>query len=129
MLKVAYQDLEIYQGSTHEFELIIYEDDLEEQPADLTGFSVRGSIKKEYTSPVISANFDCYIGPITTLPEYEGVSGNHAITFKLSSAVTKTFIEHDYVYDLEIYQQDSNAEEIVYKILEGKIYINPSVTS
>lgn len=127
-MRVAYQDLDICQGSTHEFELVIFEDDDSQEPADLTGFDVRASIREEYSSPNPSIEFICSIGPITALENFEGDAGNHAINLKLTAAETQTLIEHDYVYDVELYIQDSNGENVVYRVLEGKIYVKPSVT-
>lgn len=126
-MKSAYQDLFINQGSTHDFELIIYEDDAQTQAADLTGFSVRGQVRKSYSSSNAAATFTTSIGPITTL-DGRDQNGKNAISFALSSTQTALLIEHDYVYDIELFSVDSNDTETVYRILEGKIYVNPEVT-
>ena len=125
-MNVAYQDLEIIQGSTQSFELIIYEDDEQTEPADLAGFTARAQIRKRYTSPEAAASFTCSIGPITTIDTFP--TGQHAITLSLSAQVSDSLVEHDYVYDVELYQEDTNGGEFVVRVLEGKIYIKPAVT-
>lgn len=129
-MRVAYQDLEIYQGSTQKFEVIIFEDNEQKQPADLTGYSARSSIRRQYTYTDVAAVFQCSIGPITVMQGDWNPSGLNAITLSMSAAVSDGLTENDYVYDVEIYKpaDSNNSEEIVYRVLEGKIYINPSVT-
>jgi len=126
-MNVAFEDLSINQGSTYSFELVIFEDDLQTQPADLTGFSARGQIRKQYSSPNVAATFGISIGSITTLDGFP--EGLNAITLNLTSEQTDSLTEHDYVYDIEIFkQEDSNGPELVLRVLEGKIYVYPSVT-
>lgn len=127
-MKTAYQDLFINQGSTHAFELIIYEDDAQIQPADLSGFSVRGQVRKSFSSSAVAATFTSSIGPIQTIEGIGDSNGQNAISISLTAQQTALLIEHDYVYDIELYSTDSNAVETVIRVLEGKIYVNPEVT-
>ena len=103
-------------------------------------------IPKKYTTD----NYNCYFNFIYNFEDHKSIyklidqkKWNNIVreilkekiieeNKKLSEAILagKEYVPFsDYVYDVEIYKQDSNNEEIVFRVLEGKIYINPSVTS
>ena len=46
----------------------------------------------------------------------------------LTNQQTSSFTASRYVYDVEITNQDSNGNNIIERVLEGQIIVNPSVT-
>lgn len=81
---------------------------------DLTGHTVGGTIKKTYTSSN-SVSFTAIIN--------DAING--VITLSLSNEQTSAMKSGRYVYDVEIYDPIINT---VTRVLEGQVYVTPSVT-
>lgn len=84
---------------------------------DLTGWSVRGDIKKTFgDDEEVVASFDFII---------DRISGT--IQPSLSSEVTTAFKEPSYRYDIELF--NTSSPPIVYRLRKGRIKVDPEVTT
>jgi hypothetical protein len=105
------RDLEINKNSTFQAGInLLAPDNL---PFDLTGYSPRAQIRKNYSSPVI-AEFDCHIA--------DYASGR--IYIAMTDEQTKVLPTGNCVYDVLI--EDNNGAQ--YRVLEGMLTVNPYVT-
>jgi len=112
------------QGSTWSFTISIKQSD-NITPMDLTGYSARGQIRKLHASTEITKTFVCTIlSPPTNGIVSIGLSSVDSaaiVTGKSGKDAAST-----YVYDIEIYT--GSAPEVVTRILEGKLFVDPEVT-
>jgi len=108
----AYTNLYIDQGSTYITSITL--DDAYGDLYDLTNFIAEGQIRKSYYSRCPAAIFD------TTINANTGT-----IVISLAANVTSNIFPGQYVYDTFI---RDTANNVVTKILEGVVYVNPSAT-
>ena len=103
-------DLNIIKGSTASFNITL--NNADGTPMDLSGLSVRGSIKLRYTDS-------------QSLVDFTPTINVNVVTLSLTSAQTMPLPVGMGVYDLEKYSTLYDAESV----LSGKIYIHPEVTT
>ena len=107
----TYSDIYIDQGST--FSSTISVKNTNGTPYNLTGYSVRGQIRKTYSS-LTAISFATYVtAPLT------GVVG-----ISLTATQTRGMKFGRYVYDVEIYNNGGH----VLRIAEGQVEISPAST-
>lgn len=87
---------------------------------NLEGYTVNAKLKKNYNSD--SADTTDF-STVVAAPATDGV-----VTLSLTNTQTDTLKPGRYVYDVEISYQDSDSTDIIERILEGKIFVTPSVT-
>lgn len=104
------QNLYINQGATYVKSFTIQNEDL--SYFDLTNYTGRGQIRKEYAS-------NAAVDFIVTLGGNTGV-----VTLGLSANVSANLVNQRYVYDVEV---ESNTG-IVTRILQGFALVSPEVT-
>ena len=111
-----YEDFTIDQGSdiTLQLELV----DINQNAKNLTGYSGASKIRKTYNSSD-SVSFSVQVPS----PATDG-----KLNLTLTNSQTGAMKAGRYVYDVEISYQDSSANTIVERILEGQISITPSET-
>lgn len=90
-------------------------------PRNLTGYIVRGQIRKTYSSPD-KINFQCSISNPTGGEITFGLPASVTATIPCGESVTSSASK--YVFDLELESPDG----VVERILEGKLYVSPEVT-
>lgn len=115
----TYEDISINQGTdtTVRLELV----DENGATKNLTNYSVLAKLKKTYNS-TDSADIVSFSAQIPT-PASNGI-----INLTLTNAQTDAMKTGRWVYDCEISFNDSDGNEIIERILEGKATITPSVT-
>lgn len=106
-------DITIDAGGDYDIQLL-WKDDLD-NPINLTGYIGGMKIKESLTS---STSIDCS-SYITT----NGEDGT--IDINIPASVTSTILFSVGIYDLELYSSLGKT----YKLLRGKIFINPEVTN
>jgi hypothetical protein len=107
-----YTDIIIDQGSTYLGKLpVIGANTL---PVDLTGYAVRGQIRRSYSS-LTSISF------LATIDDAEG----GIVFISLTPTQTASLKPGRYVFDVEIYNSD---ESDVIRISEGQVTVMPRVT-
>ena len=112
------RDFVIDQGSDITIELHLKNQDGSSK--DLTGHALRGKIKKNYDTTDSDQIFDFTNVSVASPPE----GGIALIT--ISSATSDTMKAGRYVYDIELVSGED--EDVVERILEGKLNVTPSVT-
>ena len=114
------ENLVIDQGSDGAIELHLVEKDGSKK--DLNGYSAVAAIKESHQSS------DSDAIPFTTViaaPATDGV-----LTLLLTNQQTSSLNPRlDYVYDVLLSYQDSAANTIIERILEGNIEVTPAVTT
>jgi hypothetical protein len=108
----GYAELTIDQGSTFDAALSLVGDD--GVAIDLSGCTVRGQIRKAYTSANAAANIVCTIT--------DAVGGN--VDIGLSAATTANIKFGRYVYDIEYVDTFGT----ITRIVEGIVTVTPEVT-
>ena len=109
----TYSNLFIDQGSTFKFTI-----DLEKNTGsalDLTGYTVRGQLRKSYTSTT-ATDFTITIDVANT-----------ELDVSLTATQTNALKAGRYVYDIEI-EDDSTPAEVT-RVQEGQVIVTPRVTS
>lgn len=106
------EDLTVTQGTDAYFKVHIKETD--GSPKDINGFVFTSSFKKSYTATT-STSFDVSI--------VDAVSGIISISLPSNTTLGMSSSTR-YVYDVMMQDQSNN----VFSILEGKIFVKPSVT-
>lgn len=97
----------------------------------LTGYSVRGQIRKSYTSSTVVAEISCSItneslGEISCSVSASTSSGITACTRKVTESNYLSFSGVGvYVLDIEIYK---GTPETVYNVFSSNLFVNPEVT-
>jgi hypothetical protein len=113
-MAAAYQDLFLEQGTTFSTELTLT--DSNGFPYDLNDFTIRGQARKSYYSSNVVINFTSVVANansgIVTLTANSNTTAAISATQKL-------------VYDVIITDQTFGT---VTRVLEGQIFISPSVT-
>lgn len=107
----VYANLTIDQGS--DFTSVVNVDDANNNPADLTGYTARGQVRKTYGS---TTAYD-FTASITTPLEGK-------VVIELSNTVTGSLKPGRYVYDVEVV----SASGTVTRVIEGQIEVTPSAT-
>ena len=113
----TYEEFSIDQGADVTIQLECVNKD--GSVKDLTAHQVRAKLKKNYNSD--SADTVDFITGIIS-PASGGI-----ITQSLTNQQTDNLKSGRYVYDVELYFT-SGSDEIVERILEGRIQVTPSVT-
>ena len=113
-----YEELTIDQGNDVTITLNLT--DTTGAKKNLTNHVATAKLKKNYNSD--SSETTSFTAAIPT-PATDGV-----ITLALTNAQTDALKAGRYVYDVEISFQDSSANTIIERVLEGKIRVNPNVT-
>tara|TARA_B100000131_G_scaffold62860_1_gene59096 strand:- start:5522 stop:5869 length:348 start_codon:yes stop_codon:yes gene_type:complete len=111
-----YEDISIDAGTDVIIRLELTNED--GSTKDLTGYGAAGQIRKTYNNDS-STSFTCAF----ETPRTGGV-----LNASLSNIQTSTFTSNRYVYDIEISHEDSSANTLVERILEGQLLVTPSVT-
>lgn len=113
-----YEDFTIDQGSdiTLQLELV----DINQNAKNLTGYSGASKIRKTYNSSDSDA--------VSFSVQVPSPATDGKLNLTLTNSQTGAMKAGRYVYDVEISYQDSSANTIVERILEGQINITPSVT-
>jgi len=109
------------QGAT--WSLVITVKDKDGNPVDLTGYLVRGQVRKSHKATT-AWNFDCSIvdaqgGKILVMMDAEDTA-----SIPVGDSSDPKSANNTYVYDIEL---ESPQGQVV-RILEGKIYVDPEVT-
>ena len=114
-----YEDLQFDQGTDVAVEIHLVE--VDGSVKNLTGYSAAAKMKKNFNS----GNADTVdFAAIIPSPASKGI-----VTLALTNAQTDALdARRRYFYDVEISYQDSDGNTIVERVLEGKVYVNPSVT-
>jgi hypothetical protein len=116
-----YEDLTIDQGTDVAIELHLVDPDGSKK--NLNGYTASATMKRSYSA----SSDDSDTVNFTTLipePKTDGV-----ITLSLDNTVTDALNTRGrYVYDVEISFEDSDGNEIIERVLEGKIKVTPSVS-
>jgi hypothetical protein len=107
-----YANINIDQGST--FTSVVTVEDSQGLVFNLTGYTVRGQIRKSYSS-LTSVSFTASV-----LSAVEGT-----IQLSLTANQTAAMKAGRYLYDIEIIQTSSGA---VTRVVEGQVEISPRVT-
>jgi hypothetical protein len=112
-----HENLSIDQGSDVSIELTLT--NMDKTPKDLTDYTITGKLAENYEAD--SADKLSFIAVVTN--QLGGL-----VTLSLTNVQTDSLkAKRRYVYDVEASFLDSDTT-IVERILEGNIYINPSVT-
>jgi hypothetical protein len=88
---------------------------------NLTNYSGAATMKRSYNSDSSDTH---YFDFAIQSPPTDGI-----VTISLTNTQTDNMESGKYVYDVEISYVDSNANNIIERILEGKIDLTPSVTT
>jgi len=102
-------NLTVDQGAN--FIYNIYLVDTDGNPFDLTGYTGAAQVRRTYTSNTYN----------TINVDITGNSGLIALT--MNAAITANLVNNRYVYDLEL-----TSNNVVSRIVEGFITVNPGVT-
>lgn len=113
-----YEKFDIDQGSDIAIELELV--DVNGNPKNLTNFSGAAQMKRNFNSD--SADTHDFAFAITDATQ--GI-----LTLSLTNTQTSALKVGSYVYDVEISFVDSNGATVIERVLEGKIRVNPNVTS
>ena len=107
----VFANLYIDQGSS--FSSTVTVEDVNDNPVDIGGYTLRGQIRKSYASTT-ATNFTSTIS--------DAVNGK--FTIELSPVQTGALKAGRYVYDVEVI----NPSNVVTRVVEGQVTINPRVT-
>lgn len=113
-----YEEFTIDQGSDIAIQLDLIEEDGSAKNLSNTG--VRARMKKNY-----NVSEDSATAFTTTVidPASDGI-----VTLSLTNQQTGSLRPGRYVYDVELYFNDSTNQTFVERILEGRIQVTPSVS-
>jgi len=114
-----YEQFTIDQGSDVAIELHLV--DASGNPKNLDGYTGAATMKRNYNSD--SDDTTSFAFAINT-PPADGI-----ITLSLTNTQTDALRSGRYVFDAEIQYTDSNDNDIIERILEGKIVVAPAVTT
>jgi hypothetical protein len=113
-----YEEFTIDQGTDVAIELHLT--NLDGSKKDLDAHTVFAKMKKTYNS---DSSDSLTFNTLVSDPATDGI-----ITLSLTNIQTDTLKKGTYVYDVELTYQDSAAKNIIERVLEGKIFVTPSVT-
>lgn len=111
-----YEEFTIDKGSDVSIELHL--EDANGNTKNLSNHSITGTMKKSYASTA-AFNFTTVIAN----PATDGIA-----TLSLTNAQTALLDTGRYVYDVNISFFDSDNNEIIERIIEGRIQVTPNVT-
>ena len=111
-----YEDIAIDQGADVTIQLELT--NTNGTPKDLSGYTCSSQIRRTHSNDSATS-----FTPMFSAPRTSGV-----LNLTLTNLQTNTFTAKRYVYDVELTNQDSNANNIIERILEGQLIVNPSVT-
>jgi len=115
-----YEDIVIDQGADFAMELHLVEVDGSRK--DLSRYRVEAKMKKNYNS-TDAADIVTFQSIIANPPQ-DGV-----VTLELTNTQTDSLnYKKTYVYDVELSFTDSDGNDIIERVIEGKAEISPSVT-
>lgn len=114
MADPGYLDLFVYQGAS--FNTAITLTDVNNAPMNLVNTTINSTIKKSYITANIAAQFTATIA---------NVQGG-VVFLSLPYQTTANLSPKRYVYDVVMFDHTAN---IVTRILEGTIYLQPGVTT
>lgn len=109
----AFVELYIDQGTTFN-NIINLTDDLTNTPIDITGYIVRGQLRRSYYSANASANLTCTISNAL----------NGEITISMTDSQTANIKAGRYLFDVETV----DTANTVSRVLEGIITVTPQIT-
>jgi hypothetical protein len=114
----AYEEFSIDQGTDLAMEIHLI--NVDGSTKNLTNYSAAAKLKKNYTSDSADTiDFNAIISS----PPTDGI-----VTISLTNSQTDALQKGRYVYDVEISFQDSNGDNIIERVLEGRVQVTPSVT-
>ena len=113
-----YEEFTIDRGTDVAIELHLT--NIDGSAKNLNGFSVAAQMKKTYNST------DSDTTAFTTIVATPASSGK--VTLSLTNTQTDLLKAGRYVYDVELSHQDSASNTLIERILEGKMFVTPSVT-
>lgn len=113
-MAAAYQDLFLEQGTTFSTELTLT--DSNGYPYDLNNFLIKGQARKSYYSSNVAINFGTVIANANSGIVTLTANSNTTATLSASQKLVYDVIITDTIYGT------------VTRVLEGQIYISPSVT-
>lgn len=114
----AYEEFTIDQGSDLAIEIHLVT--VDGSAKDLANHSVAAKLKKNYTS---DSDETTDFNAIIATPPSDGI-----ITLSLTNTQTDALSKGRYVYDVEISFTDSDDNNIIERVLEGRVQVTPSVT-
>jgi hypothetical protein len=112
----------INQGATFS-KLFVYQNPDGVTPIDLTGKSVRMHMREEIKSATISLALSSAPSDGIVITPQLG-----QIRLNFTAAQTAALAAKEYVYDVELYHDDGFGNEIVTRLVEGKITVRAEVT-
>jgi len=113
-----YEDISIDQGSDVSIEM--HMTDKDGAVKDLTNHTIAAKMKRNYNSD--SDNTQEFNAIIATPPS-DGIA-----TLSLTNIQTNALEAGRWVYDVELSYTDSDSNTITERVLEGKVFVTPSVT-
>ena len=113
-MAAGYQELFIEQGSDYATSITL--DDVNGVGFDLTDYTAKSQIRKSYYSANTTAEFQIVFSD----------SANGEITIKMSAANTSNLRAGQYFFDVKV--NDTTATYPYTRLIEGVIFVTPSVT-
>jgi len=122
-------DIIAKQGES--WELTIQVTDADNKPIDLTGYSVKGMMKKSYQDATATAEFECTIedppnGVVKVRLSPSETSQIPACPTSVDNISVANITEGRpgvYVYDIKVYNENT-----AFRVLEGRIVVDPEVS-
>jgi len=113
-----YEEFTIDQGADAAIEIHLIDKD--GSAKDLTNHTINAKLKKTYNS---DSDDTTSFNSVVANPPTDGVA-----TLSLTNTQTDALKPGRYVYDVEMAFEDSDGDQIIERVLEGKILVTPSVT-
>lgn len=114
----AYEEFSIDQGADLAMEIHLI--NVDGSAKDLTNHSVAAKLKKNYNS---DSDETTDFNAIIATPPSDGI-----VTISLTNLQTDNLSKGRYVYDVEITFVDSDGNNVIERVLEGRVQVTPSVT-
>lgn len=112
----TYEEFTVEQGADLAIELHLVDENGDKK--DLQNHQVRAKMKRNYNS-----DSDVAFSAIIADPAENGVA-----VLALTNTQTSALSKGRYVYDVEMYYYDSDDNQIIERLLEGRIQVTPGVT-
>ena len=112
-----YEEFTIDRGSDVSIELHL--EDANGNSKNLANHTVTGTMKKSY-----AATSEYNFTTVIATPSTDGIA-----TLSLTNVQTAQLETGRYVYDINISFYDSDNNEIIERVMEGRIQVTPNVTS
>ena len=113
-----YEEFTIDQGADAAIEIHLVDKD--GSAKNLTNHTITAKLKKTYNS---DSDDTTSFNSVVANPPTDGVA-----TLSLTNTQTDALKPGRYVYDVEMAFTDSDGDQIIERVLEGKILVTPSVT-